>query len=116
MPESFLTMLSNLAAKPRGPGDPLVDPPTLPGPPWMKAIAILWFTNFIAFTTIAMYLGGDAINGYVKDGHYFLSMHGGAVEVSRDVFTYSRWHAIVTIASFVIVMPLSIAMKRRAAR
>ena len=116
MPESFLNMLSSLAAKPRGPGDPLVDPPTLQGPLWMKAIALLWFTNFFAFTAIAMYLGGDAINGYVKDGHYFLAMHGHAVEVSRDMFTYSKWHAIVTLASFVILVPLSLAMKRRAAR
>ena len=33
------------------------------------AVGIL---NFFAFAAASIYLGGDAVNGYQKDGHYFL--------------------------------------------
>jgi hypothetical protein len=50
--------------------------------------------NFIIFVILATYLGGDAFNGHVKDGQYFLGMHGRYTQVSRDIFLYSRWHVI----------------------
>lgn len=51
--------------------------------------------NFVAFLIAAVYLGGDAINGYSQAGHYFLGAHskGPFTEVSHSVFTYSLWHA-----------------------
>ncbi len=55
-------------------------------------IFILAFVNFAAFWLIAVYLGGDAINGRITDGHYFLMAHGRYTEVSAAVFTYSKWH------------------------
>ena len=80
---------------------------------WAVGIAI---ANFFAFTLAVGYLGVDAINGYVKDGHYFLAMHGHAYEVSRNVFLYSKWHAIITITTFLILIPLSASLKRRVFR
>ena len=50
--------------------------------------------NFFSFFVIGVYLGGDALNGYAKDGHYFLCSHGRYMEVSRAMWTYSYWHAI----------------------
>jgi hypothetical protein len=116
MSGSLLDVLSTLSAKRRGPGDPLVDPPPPPHPTWMKVAGALWIINFLAFTAIAMYLGGDAFNGYVKEGHYFLKAHGHVTEVSREIYEYSRWHVISLIASFVILFPLSYALDRRSAR
>ncbi len=49
--------------------------------------------NFFAFVIIAILLGGDAINGMVKDGHYYLASHGRYTEVTESVFNYSRHHA-----------------------
>jgi len=54
----------------------------------------LGIANFFVFVFVALYIGGDAINGRMADGHYFLSNHGRLTEVSRGVFTYSKWHAI----------------------
>jgi hypothetical protein len=50
--------------------------------------------NFACFVIIGLYLGGDALNGYAKDGHYFLDSHGRLTEVSSGVWTYSYYHAI----------------------
>ncbi len=60
----------------------------------MIPVTILAFVNFFTFIFIDLYLGGDALNGYARDGHYFLCSHGRYTEVSRDVWTYSYWHAI----------------------
>jgi hypothetical protein len=49
--------------------------------------------NFAAFAYISMRLGGDAVNGMVKDGHYFVMAHGKYTEVSKEDWTYSLWHA-----------------------
>ena len=51
-------------------------------------------TNFAVFFTAALVLGGDAINGKAEGGRYFLANHGKLTEVSREVYDYSRYHAI----------------------
>jgi hypothetical protein len=48
--------------------------------------------NFLTFWFAAVYLGGDAVNGRAVGDHYFLSNHGYLHEVSKTVFTYSKWH------------------------
>ena len=55
----------------------------------MAAVAV---NNFLMFWIGAVLLGGDALNGKVENGHYFLGSHGRFTEVSFDVFTYSQWH------------------------
>ena len=60
---------------------------------------LLAFANFAVFIALDIYLGGDALNGHARDGHYFLGSHGRYTEVTRAVWTYSRWHAISVIAT-----------------
>ena len=74
--------------------------------PWAKfwlrvcqLVFILYAINFALFVGNAINFGGDALNGYTKDGRYFLSMYGKPTEVTRDVFEYSRRHAISVLAS-----------------
>jgi len=57
-------------------------------------VFILAIVNFAAFIIINIYIGGDAINGHVTDGHYFLGSHGRYTEVNRAVWTYSYYHTI----------------------
>lgn len=54
-------------------------------------IAIL---NFVVFVAIAVPLGGDALNGTARGGHYYLMQHGIYTEVSRPIFIYSAIHAL----------------------
>lgn len=54
------------------------------------AIGIL---NFVSFWIVAEAFGGDAVNGRIDGGRYWVSAHGHDTEVSHSVFEYSRFHA-----------------------
>ena len=109
----FTDTLMTLTRPRRGPGDPLVAPPSPPLPTWMKWLAAIWIANFFAFVAIACYLGGDAINGYVKDGHYFLVWKGHATEVARSTYLYSKWHALGLFAVLAVIMLHTALFQRR---
>jgi len=60
----------------------------------------------------AILLGGAAsLSGGPTDGHYYLSSHGKLTEVSEAVYSYSRYHALVTIALVIIALGLSMKSK-----
>ena len=69
----------------------------------MKATAILALINFVAFVSVSIYLGGDAVNGYIRDGHSFVCAHGSCTEVSRAVWTYSYWHALTALGAILLL-------------
>ena len=72
----------------------------------LKRIAIACWLNFMAFVAAAIVLGGDALNGRVSAGHYFLGSHGRFVAVSKPIFIYSACHAasaIVGILAFLLI-------------
>ena len=54
---------------------------------------LIGILNFASFFIIALVIGGDAVNGKVENGKYYVSEHGRDTEVSRSVFEYSRFHA-----------------------
>jgi hypothetical protein len=68
-----------------------------------KAVLIVWFIaglNFLVFAAISMYLRGDALNGKIEGGRYYLGGSGfGLTEVSQGVWQYSRCHAIAMIVT-----------------
>jgi hypothetical protein len=72
--------------------------------PTGKVIAGIVIANFFLFVIISMLIGGDALNGHVTNGHYFLTMKGVDTEVTESVFRYSWWHAVLTIGSFAIAI------------
>lgn len=47
---------------------------------------------FLAFTIGAFCIGGDAVNGKVEDGHYYVRSKRDLTEVSRAVWLYSKIH------------------------
>jgi len=71
--------------------------------------------NFVIFVAIATYLGGDAVNGKVEGGRYYLfgvRAEGGRkvyTEVSERVFNYSRWHVYTVFATWPLVMAAGFA-------
>jgi hypothetical protein len=66
--------------------------------------------NFVVFVAVAIPLGGDAINGTARDGHYYLREHATYTEVSKPVFVYSTIHTL----SLFITHPLGIIVAIRA--
>jgi hypothetical protein len=63
--------------------------------PWLAlAAVVIGFANFFWFMIESTRFGGDALNGFVRDGHYFVTSHGLATEVDRATYEWSRFHAV----------------------
>jgi len=74
-------------------------------------IIILGLGNFVAYTVAYSYIGGDARNGYIQDGRYYVQGHyihgleGSRSEVSPGTWIYSYIHSITiwpTIAAVLL--------------
>jgi len=59
--------------------------------------------NFLWFIAESDALRGDAVNGYVANGLYFVCAHGSCHEVARETWEWSRLHAL----SLVVTHPLA---------
>ena len=70
----------------------------------MYSTLALVVPNFFAFIIGSLYLGGDALNGYVKAGHYFLCAHGSCTEVAEGVWSYSYWHALTAMGGVLVFL------------
>lgn len=59
--------------------------------------------NFFAFIIGSVHFGGDALNGYVQAGHYFLCAYGSYTEVTQAIWKYSYWHELSAIGGILLV-------------
>jgi hypothetical protein len=81
-----------------------------------KLMIALGFLNFFLFLAGAAYLGGDAVNGKIEGGRYYLrglrirSWSKGYTEVSKAVFTYSEWHVYSLFATGPLIMAAALAL------
>ncbi len=64
---------------------------------------VLAWVNLFSFIVISLYIGGDAINGYVSAGKYFVCAHGGCTQVSPEIWCYSYWHATTAMLGILLV-------------
>ena len=75
---------------------------------WVFAAATI--LNFIAFVVISSRIGGDAVNGKVEGGRYYVfgvaTRDGRKVytEVSERVYTYSRWQVYSILSTWPLMM------------
>jgi hypothetical protein len=87
--------------------------PATPRARWILSAAItVAVLNLWAFVAGAFFLGGEALNGRVDDGRYYLSNlsdGGPTVEVSHAVWVYSYVHGVSVIgshAALVLAIPV----------
>jgi len=79
-------------------------------------VIVLGLANFVAFSLLYVFIGGDAINGYViqnADGSLRYELQSGQV-ISRAVFIYSGIHSITiwpTVGAIMLAM-LTLAKER----
>ncbi|MEW6640190.1 MAG: hypothetical protein AB1586_06765 [Pseudomonadota bacterium] len=69
----------------------------------LMTTGVIGIVNFLSFVIVAVALGGDAVNGRIIDGHFYLANHGRLTEVSEAVYTYSLWH----VRSVFVTQPLA---------
>lgn len=70
--------------------------------------------NFIVFVVAIYALGGDALNGFTRDGRYYLSLKGTSTEVSRGVYLYSMAHGIGMFVMNALAVVIGFNARRRA--
>jgi len=63
-----------------------------------------WIVNFLAFFVIGVSAGGDAFNGKVEDGRYFLGAKGNHFEVSPRHWWAARIHGFSVVAGLPIAI------------
>jgi hypothetical protein len=72
--------------------------------------------NFVLFVAIAVPLGGDALNGMSRDGHYYLMQHGIYTEVSKPIFIYSTIHTLSLFVTHPVGVIVALRARNRARR
>ncbi len=61
---------------------------------WLRGIGLLTFVIFFAFCYVSETRGGDAWNGFIRGGHYFLGRKGGYTETTHEFWKYSHYHLL----------------------
>jgi hypothetical protein len=70
------------------------------------AFCLLGLT-FLSWWIIVPIMGGTALSGCIEHGHYYIGFKDGCrerTEVSHAVFEYSRWHGLLMISIWVMVL------------
>ncbi len=75
----------------------------------MVAVAAV---NFLVFAVVALMLGGDAVNGKIEAGRYYLANHGILTEVSYSVFLYSKLHVYSVFVTHPLGMLAGVVLSR----
>jgi hypothetical protein len=72
------------------------------GRTWLRPVALslaalitlLWGVNFLWTLSLSAQYGGGALNGFVRDGRYYLAQHGSNTEVSQAIWEQIRVHEL----------------------
>jgi hypothetical protein len=67
-------------------------------------IVYLGMLNFLLFFLSILLLGGNALNGKVEAGHYFLGDHGYYGEVIYPVYLLNHLWSILTVVTWPLVL------------
>lgn len=65
-----------------------------------KIVLFITIFNFGIWGAANSVIHGDAINGKIEDGKYYVAMKGKYTEVSKRIFIYSYVHTWSVILSF----------------
>jgi hypothetical protein len=75
-------------------------------PAWAIILALLWPVVFFSFMVHSFADGGDAFNGKIENGHYFLRQNSHTdvtpyLEVSLGRYQANYIHAVATMVLFI---------------
>ena len=70
----------------------------------LKGTSFVVIPILVSYWLSMFYLHGDALNGYVKDSHYFINWKGAYIEVSKGTWTFSYLHGISAYAGLMLLL------------
>tara|TARA_E500000318_G_scaffold27475_1_gene27676 strand:+ start:233 stop:532 length:300 start_codon:yes stop_codon:yes gene_type:complete len=77
----------------------------------LKTFKKIFWGNFAINILLNLILGGDALNGQIYKGKYFLSEHGNQTEVSAIIYYFSLVHTVITFGSFITLFVAGLTLK-----
>jgi len=69
---------------------------------YQKLADIAFLSIFAIFVTHCAYIGGDAFNGYERNGKFYVNWHGIITETSQSAFRTNKTLGIIFFTSTVI--------------
>lgn len=72
--------------------------------------------NWVSSIALDFMLGGDALNGKVEQGRFFVGQHGHYTEVSESTYEYSRLITYSAIACMPLLWAAGCMMAREEER
>lgn len=67
-------------------------------------VCVAGVVNFYTFLNQSSQLGGDAINGYEQNGHYYVCAHGTCAEVPKSTWEQNRIQGIILFTAWPLVL------------
>ncbi len=61
------------------------------------------FANFLLFSVVAFIIGGNAGDGMIEGGKYYVGTKSQYTQVSYNVFIYSLWHGYSCLVTHLLV-------------
>ncbi len=81
-------------------------------------VVMLALLDFILLFAFSIYIGGDAVNGKIENGKYYVWGYKyqdgvkGFHEVSRTIFDYSKWQVYSVGATWTVMLLGTVLYKR----
>jgi hypothetical protein len=81
---------------------------------WLVPVVFLLLVgNVFWFISDAQRLGGGTLNGYVRDGRYFLANHGSYTEVDGGTWAWHGLHEMTILLGYPVAVLIAYAVARR---
>jgi hypothetical protein len=78
---------------------------------WFKTLQLLFVLDFVCLLLAIVGVGGDAMNGYIRDGKYFLGAHGQYIETTYVIYTISKIHIMTVFGLGILTLLSGLALK-----
>ena len=66
--------------------------------------ALFFVIDFATSIIVSQCLGGDALNGYIHAGNYFVCAHGSCSPVSPAIWRLSYWQQITVLFGIALLL------------
>ncbi len=76
-------------------------------------LGLVVFLNLVSWLVFCVTQGGDALNGKIVDGRYYLGSHSHYTEVSAAKYQFSRWQTISNMVTLPVVVGGSLLYEYR---
>jgi hypothetical protein len=74
------------------------------------SLGALAVVNFVVYEIHSQSLGGDALRGYVSNGHYYLCGRRYCTEVAEAVWRHTYWHELSAYAGIFLLAMVGIVL------